>query len=86
MVDECLAPLLQALNDAGIPTSESCCGHGEKPSQIFFAPGPSGIRFSAYGCCGESWSVSLSWTAGKFLGKVIQKEKEVLAALEEQNG
>ena len=27
-VDECIAPLVQALNDAGIETIASCCGHG----------------------------------------------------------
>ena len=61
MVDSCMRNLLQALNDAGIPTVASCCGHGKVSSQIYFAPGPSQIRFSAYGCCGEGWSVSLEW-------------------------
>jgi len=30
MVDRCLAQYIQALNDAGIVTSISCCGHGER--------------------------------------------------------
>ncbi len=28
-VDACIADLVQALNDAGIYTSQSCCGHGK---------------------------------------------------------
>lgn len=28
-IDACIAPMVQALNRAGIATSESCCGHGE---------------------------------------------------------
>ena len=27
-VDACIAPIVAALNDAGIYTSSSCCGHG----------------------------------------------------------
>ena len=27
-VDRCIAPIIQALNDAGIQTTSSCCGHG----------------------------------------------------------
>jgi hypothetical protein len=27
-VDSCLAPLVAALNDGGIPTRGCCCGHG----------------------------------------------------------
>ena len=60
-VDECLAPLLQALNDAGIPTSESCCGHGKAPSQIFFQPGPPPFRLVVFACCGAPFSVSVQW-------------------------
>lgn len=28
-IDRCIAPIVQALNDAGIFTSNSCCGHGK---------------------------------------------------------
>lgn len=27
-VDRCIAPIIQALNDANIQTTASCCGHG----------------------------------------------------------
>lgn len=27
-VDSCIAPIVAALNDGGIPTVGSCCGHG----------------------------------------------------------
>jgi hypothetical protein len=28
-IDSCIAPLVQALNDVGIYTASSCCGHGK---------------------------------------------------------
>ena len=31
-IDKCIAPIVRALNDAGIETVESCCGHGESGS------------------------------------------------------
>lgn len=34
-VDRCLAPFVQALNDAGLLTGGCCCGHG-KPGQDKF--------------------------------------------------
>ena len=73
-VDACLQPLLQELNDAGIPTLESCCGHGKEPCAIYFGPGPAGVKFETFGCCGESWIVSLSWQTGKYLEDVIARE------------
>jgi hypothetical protein len=33
-VDSCIAPIIQALNDAGIYTSQSCCGHGKGDGRI----------------------------------------------------
>lgn len=33
-VDPCIAPIVQALNDAGLPTRASCCGHGKQPGRI----------------------------------------------------
>ena len=33
-VDSCIAPLVKALNDAGISTMASCCGHGHLPPTI----------------------------------------------------
>jgi len=29
MIDACLAPLIQTLNDFGVRTIASCCGHGK---------------------------------------------------------
>jgi hypothetical protein len=37
--DPCIAPLVAALNDAGIPTIASCCGHGHRPGIITLADG-----------------------------------------------
>lgn len=33
-IDACIAPLVDALNKAGIYTSQSCCGHGKAPGRI----------------------------------------------------
>lgn len=38
-VDRCLVPLLRALNDAGIYTSNCCCGHGKSPGSIILHDG-----------------------------------------------
>ena len=38
-VDSCIAPLVQALNDAEIETTGSCCGHGEADGLISLADG-----------------------------------------------
>lgn len=32
--DPCLAPLVTALNDGGISTVASCCGHGRRPGFV----------------------------------------------------
>lgn len=34
-VDSCISGIVQALNDAGIETAGSCCGHGIRPGRIF---------------------------------------------------
>lgn len=38
-VDPCIAPIVQALNDAGIQTLASCCGHGHRPGSIVLEDG-----------------------------------------------
>jgi hypothetical protein len=38
-IDPCLAPIVRALNDAGIPTAASCCGHGSGMGNIWLADG-----------------------------------------------
>lgn len=38
-VDECIAPIVEALNLAGVPTIASCCGHGHRPGNIALADG-----------------------------------------------
>lgn len=38
-VDRCIAPLVQALNEAGLRTIASCCGHGRRPGQVALADG-----------------------------------------------
>lgn len=38
-VDACIAPIVQALNDAGIYTANCCCGHGKEPGEIILHDG-----------------------------------------------
>lgn len=38
-VDSCIAPIVRALNDAGVITVASCCGHGKRPANIALADG-----------------------------------------------
>lgn len=38
-VDSCIANLVKALNDGGVVTRDSCCGHGKGPGMIRLADG-----------------------------------------------
>lgn len=38
-VDRCIAPIIQALNDGGIKTVASCCGHGHINGTIALGDG-----------------------------------------------
>jgi hypothetical protein len=38
-VDSCIAPIVDALNKAGIYTSNCCCGHGQEDGSIFLHDG-----------------------------------------------
>jgi hypothetical protein len=38
-IDCCIAPIVQALNDAGIYTSGCCCGHGKGDGSILLHDG-----------------------------------------------
>lgn len=33
-IDRCIAPIVRALNNAGIYTANCCCGHGERDGEI----------------------------------------------------
>ena len=37
--DPCIATIVQALNDAGIETVASCCGHSKRPGNIILSDG-----------------------------------------------
>ena len=37
--DPCLVPLVKALNDGGLRTTSSCCGHGHRPGSISLEDG-----------------------------------------------
>ena len=36
LVDRCIAPIVQRLNDIGVRTLNSCCGHGRAEGSIFY--------------------------------------------------
>lgn len=38
-IDRCIAPIVQALNNAGIYTSNCCCGHGKSDGSILLHDG-----------------------------------------------
>lgn len=38
-VDRCIAPIVEALNNAGILTASSCCGHGKTDGSIMLQDG-----------------------------------------------
>lgn len=38
-VDSCIAPIVEALNTAGIYTAGCCCGHGENSGSIILHDG-----------------------------------------------
>jgi hypothetical protein len=38
-IDRCIAPLVAALNRAGIATVACCCGHGERPGWVALGHG-----------------------------------------------
>lgn len=46
--DPCLAPLIGALNDGGIGTVASCCGHGRRPGNVVLADGRELVIASSY--------------------------------------
>lgn len=37
--DPCISPIVKALNDAGLVTIASCCGHGRRPGIITLLDG-----------------------------------------------
>jgi len=38
-IDSCIAPIVEALNAAGVSTVASCCGHGKRPGVIVLRDG-----------------------------------------------
>lgn len=39
LIDKCIAPIVKALQEAGIDMRGSCCGHGNRPGIISLADG-----------------------------------------------
>lgn len=33
-IDSCISPIVRALNEGGVETTQSCCGHGKGPGRI----------------------------------------------------
>lgn len=38
-IDSCIAPIVEALQKAGIDMKSSCCGHGKRPGEIHLQDG-----------------------------------------------
>jgi hypothetical protein len=38
-VDECIFSIVKALNAGGVPTEDSCCGHGKQLGSIILSDG-----------------------------------------------
>lgn len=38
-IDECILEIVKALNDSGIVTIASCCGHNKRPGSIILGDG-----------------------------------------------
>ena len=38
-IDSCIAPIVKALNEGGVYTASSCCGHGKGDGEIILQDG-----------------------------------------------
>ncbi len=38
-IDKCIQPIIRALNEVGMTTVASCCGHGNRPGTIMLKDG-----------------------------------------------
>lgn len=54
-VDRCIAPMVQALNDAGLETRASCCGHGKMPGNVMLADGRELVIMPDYDSTRKLW-------------------------------
>lgn len=62
-VDSCIAPLIQILNDYGIETVSSCCGHG-KTDHSYIRIHPKNIMIQKFN---EEFSVGLQLPYNKYM-------------------
>lgn len=62
-VDSCIAPLVQVLNDYGIQTVSSCCGHG-KTSHSYIRIHPKNIMIQKFN---DEFSVGLQLPYSKHM-------------------
>ena len=46
--DPCIAPIIAALNSAGLATKASCCGHGYRPGRISLRDGRELFLFGSF--------------------------------------
>jgi len=57
--DPCIAPLVKALNDGGLRTVASCCGHGSKAGRISLADG-GGLIVTDYAGASEYFGITVA--------------------------
>ena len=55
-IDSCIAPIVEALQEAGWDMHCSCCGHGKEPGQIDLVDGRVIVIFSPEQFKADSWT------------------------------
>lgn len=86
-IDRCLAPIVEALDRAGVRMTGSCCGHGRSPATIALDDGSELVRLKA------GWQLSIpgSWEhpasrARSFDRVLVSVPEHIAAALASEKG
>jgi len=82
-IDECIAPLVQVLNDYGIKTISACCTHG-KANYISIWIDPEHIKFSPVGYTSLLEKLLL-WVGKKLLFRLGRKRRIEVALIAPYN-
>ena len=58
-IDPCIAPIVKALNDAGIPTAATCCWHGAVMGNIWLKDGRVLALFPDWDSYEAAWDLAV---------------------------
>ena len=76
-VDACIAPIVRALNCAGIYTKASCCGHGQRPGNIALMDGRELVICPDYETARQVDKALIPATSNRgFLGRLTARDLE----------